>query len=133
LRQSSRPSRLRRRPARPIQAQTNDGIIFLNAGRLPEGVADEVKMNVHGQLEPVRELTSPRNRAICDIFFGMSVMERAGTGLSDVLRFAKAGDGATVFSMPPGADEFRAEIFQPKASGKASLAARDTRPVGTYV
>ena len=64
------------RPA-TIQAQTNDGIVFLNPGRLPEGVADEVKMNVHGQFEPVRELTSPRNRAICDIFFGMDEVSLA--------------------------------------------------------
>ena len=76
------------RPA-TIEAQTNDRIIFLNPGRLSEGVAEEVKMDVHGQFDPVRELTSPRNRALCDIFFGMSVMERAGTGLSDVLSFAR--------------------------------------------
>jgi hypothetical protein len=41
----------------------------------------------------------------------MSVMERAGTGLSDVVRFTKEGDGGAIFRMPPGADEFRAEIF----------------------
>jgi hypothetical protein len=116
-----------------IQAQTNDRIIFLNPGRLPEGVADEVKMDVHGQFEPVRELTSPRNPALCDVFFGMSVMERAGTGLSDVLNFAREGDGAAVFSVPPGSDDFRAEIYQPKASGKSSLVARDSRPIGTYI
>ena len=90
-------------------------------------------MDVHGQFEPVRELTSPRNRALCDVFFGMSVMERAGTGLSDVLNFAKEGDGTAVFSVPPGSDDFRAEIYQPKASSKSSLVARDTRPIGTYI
>jgi hypothetical protein len=120
------------RPA-TIQAQTNDRIIFLNPGRLPEGVADELKMDVHGQFEPVRELTSPRNSALCDVFFGMSAMERAGTGLSDVLNFAKEGDGTAVFSVPPGTDDFRVEIYQPKASSKSSLVARDSRPIGTYI
>src|SRR5262249_46005181 len=40
------------RPA-TIQAQTNDRIVFLNPGRLPDGVADEVKMDAQGQFEPV--------------------------------------------------------------------------------
>jgi hypothetical protein len=120
------------RPA-TIDAQTNDRIIFLNPGRLPESVADEVKMDVHGQFDPVRELTSPRNRALCDVFFGMSAMERAGTGLTDVLSFAREGDGTAVFSVPPGSDDFRAEIYQPRASGRSSFIARETRPIGTYI
>ena len=92
-----------------------------------------MKMDVHGQFEPIRELTSPRNRALCDVFFGLSAMERAGTGLSDVLNFAKESDGTAVFSVPPGSDDFRAEIYQPKASSNSSLVARDTRPIGTYI
>ncbi len=116
-----------------VQAQTNDRIVFLNPGGLTDDLADEVDMNAQGQFEPVRELTSPRNRALCDVFFGISVMERAGTGLSDVLDFAKEGDGAAVFSVPPGSDDFRVEIYQPKASGKSALVARDTRPIGTYI
>jgi len=120
------------RPA-TIEAQTNGRIVFLNPGRLSGGLADEVKMDVHGQFDPVRELTSPRNRALCDVFFGMSVMERAGTGLSDVLSFAREGNGTAVFSVPPGSDDFRAEIYQPRASGNSSFVARDTRPIGTYI
>lgn len=120
------------RPA-TIQAQGNSGVAFLNPGRLEERVAAKLKFDAHGQFEPVRELTSPRNRALCDIFYGMSVMERAGTGLADVLNFAKEGDGTAVFSVPPGSDDFRVEIFQPTASGKSSSVARDTRPIGTYI
>lgn len=120
------------RPA-TVDAQTNQRIVFLNPGRLPDSVADELKMDAHGQFDPVRELTSPRNRALCDVFFGMSVMERAGTGLADVLSFAREGDGTAVFSVPPGSDDFRAEIYQPRASGRSSFIARDTRPIGTYI
>ncbi|HEY1932564.1 MAG TPA: SIR2 family protein [Acetobacteraceae bacterium] len=119
--------------AATIEAQTNNGIIFLNPGRLPEGVADELQMDARGQFDPVREFTSPRNRALCDVFFGMRLMERAGTGLSDVLSLAREGDGTAVFSVPPGSEDFRAEIYQPRASGKSSLVARDTRPIGTYI
>jgi hypothetical protein len=120
------------RPA-TIEVHTSRGISFSNPGSLPESVVQMLKLDARGQFEPVRELTSSRNRALCDIFYGMSVMERAGTGLSDVVRFAKEGDGAATFSMPPGSDDFRADIFQPKTSGKAALVARDTRPIGTYV
>jgi hypothetical protein len=120
------------RPA-AIEAHAGRGISFCNPGSLPDGATQMLKFDAQGQFEPVREWTAPRNRALCDIFYGLSMMERAGTGLSDVVKFAKEGDGAAVFCMPPGSDEFRAEIFQPKASGKAALVARDTRPIGTYV
>jgi hypothetical protein len=60
-------------------------------------------------------------------------MERAGTGLSDVAKFAREADGAAVFRLPPGGTDFLAELYQPEASGVASRVARDTRPIGTYV
>jgi hypothetical protein len=120
------------RPA-TIEVRGNNGIYFQNPGRLPERVADRLTLDASGRFEPVHELTSPRNRALCDIFFGMSVMERAGTGLSDVVKFAKEGDGDAIFSIPPGSDDFRAEILQPDASGRSSPVARETRPIGTYV
>lgn len=120
------------RPA-TIDVRGHDGILFQNPGRLPERVADRLTLDALGRFEPVHELTSPRNRALCDIFYGMSVMERAGTGLSDVVKFAKEGDGDAIFSVPPGSDDFRAELLQPDASGRSSSVARETRPIGKYV
>jgi len=116
-----------------IAAQAGRSISFSNPGGLLEGAAQALQFDARGQFEPVREWTAPRNRSLCDIFYGMSVMERAGTGLSDVVQFAKEGDGAVTFRLPPGRDVFRAEIFQPETSGKAARVARDTRPIGTYV
>lgn len=120
------------RPA-TIAAQAGRSISFSNPGALPEGAAQALKFDARGRFEPLREWTAPRNRALCDIFYGMSVMERAGTGLSDVVKFAKEGNGAAIFRLPPGSDAFRAEIFQPEVSGKAARIACDTRPIGTYV
>jgi hypothetical protein len=37
----------------------------------------------------MREMTSQRNKSLCDVFYGMSVVERAGTGLSDVVKYAQ--------------------------------------------
>lgn len=121
-----------RRPA-TLEARGNNGISFQNPGRLPERVADRLTLDARGRFEPVHELTSPRNRALCDVFYGMSVMERAGTGLSDVVKYAKEGDGDAIFSIPPGSEDFRAEILQPEASGRSSPVARERRPIGTYV
>lgn len=120
------------RPA-TIEVRSNNGIFFQNPGRLPERVANKLTIDAWGRFEPVHELTSPRNRALCDIFYGISVMERAGTGLSDVVKFSKEGDGDAIFRIPPGSEDFRAEILQPEASGRSSSVARETRPIGTYV
>jgi hypothetical protein len=120
------------RPA-TIAAQSGRSISFFNPGGPPDSATHALKFDAGGQFEPVREWTAPRNRALCDIFYGVSAMERAGTGLSDVVQFAKDGDGAAIFRLPPGSDAFRAEIFQPETSGKAARVARDTRPIGTYV
>jgi hypothetical protein len=114
-----------------VEIESARSISFANPGR-PEGILGGLKVDERGRFEPVRELTSPRNRALCDVFYGVSAMERAGTGLSDVVDFAREGDGTAVFRLPPGGDEFRAELFQPAASGKTSSVARDLRPVGTY-
>lgn len=121
--------------ARPatIEVQGNNKIVFENPGRLPDRVVSRLSLDSLGRFHPVIELTSPRNRALCDIFFGISVMERAGTGLSDVVKFAKEADGNAVFCIPPGSETFRAEIWQPEASGRSSPIARETRPIGTYV
>jgi hypothetical protein len=96
-------------------------------------LTEKLSIGDDGMFEPVSELTSLRNRALCDIFFGMSAMERAGTGLTDVVRYARDGSGQAVFKFPPGDDSFRAEIFQPTTSGRLAGVAIDTRPIGTYI
>ncbi len=116
-----------------IEVESNRRISFSNPGRPSDLMIKKLAVDEGGQFEPVRELTSPRNRALCDIFYGISAMERAGTGLSDVLKFARESNGAAIFRLPPGGADFRAEIYQPEASGISSSVARDTRPIGTYI
>ena len=74
-----------------------------------------------------------RNRALCDVFFGISAMERAGTGLTDTREMAEQQGGTATFAYPPGQDCFAAELFRLEASAGSATVARDTRPVGTYV
>lgn len=120
------------RPA-TIDVEPGRKISFSNPGRPSQPLKEKLSIGADGMFEPVSELTSLRNRALCDIFFGMSAMERAGTGLTDVVRYARDGSGQAVFKFPPGDDSFRAEIFQPAASGRMAGVAIDTRPIGTYI
>lgn len=116
-----------------IEVEPGRKISFSNPGRPSQPLAEKLLIGDDGMFEPVSELTSLRNRALCDIFFGMSAMERAGTGLTDVVRYARDGSGQAIFKFPPGDDSFRAEIFQPATSGRLARVAIDTRPIGTYI
>ncbi len=120
------------RPSR-IEVETNNRIVFSNAGRPPEIILDELKIADDGHFAPVQELSLPRNRSICDVFYGLSKMERAGTGLSDVVKCSREIDGDAVFLVPPGNEGFRAELYQPQSSGDGVAVARRSRPIGTYV
>ena len=86
-----------------------------------------------GTFQPVPQFSDLRNRALCDVFFGISTMERAGTGLTDTRELAEQLGGAATFAYPPGQDCFEAELFRLAASAGSATVARDTRPVGTYV
>lgn len=116
-----------------IDVEPGRKISFSNSGRPSQPLTEKLLIGDDGMFEPVSELTSLRNRALCDIFFGMSAMERAGTGLTDVARYARDGSGQAVFKFPPGDESFRAEVFQPTSSGRIAGVAIDTRPIGTYI
>lgn len=119
--------------ARPatIDVAPQSHIRFSNPGKPPQSVMSALAIDGDGAFSPVRDLTAPRNRSLCDVFFGMNAMERAGTGLSDIIQYAREARGTAIFRLPPWREEFVAEIFQAAASG--ARVARDTRPIGTYV
>ena len=68
----------------------------------------------------------------CDVFFGISAMERAGTGLSDALSLCTDAGGSSLFAFPPGAERFVGKLFRPGASAGSAAVSIDRRPVGTY-
>ncbi|MFG3592164.1 SIR2 family protein [Bradyrhizobium sp. RDI18] len=121
--------------ARPSQIDVvpNRSIRFINPGsRLPSAM-NRLTLGPDGAFEPVPQFSELRNRALCDVFFGISAMERAGTGLTDTCELAAEIGGAATFAYPPGEDSFSAELFRIEASAGSTTVARDTRPVGTYV
>lgn len=121
--------------AKPSQIDVvpNRSIRFINPGsRLPSAM-NRLTLGPDGAFEPVPQFSELRNRALCDVFFGISAMERAGTGLTDTRELAAEIGGAATFAYPPGEDSFIAELFRIEASAGSTTVARDTRPVGTYV
>jgi hypothetical protein len=116
-----------------INATPNHSICFTNPGAQLPAATQKLRLDADGRFEPVPEFSDLRNRALCDVFFGMNAMERAGTGLTDARELAEQLGGAAAFAYPPGLDSFAAELFRLEASAGSSTVAKDTRPVGTYV
>ena len=116
-----------------IDVIPNYSVRFVNPGTQSPAAVTRLKLEVDGTFQPVPQFSDLRNRALCDVFFGISAMERAGTGLTDTRELAEQQGGTATFAYPPGQDCFAAEIFRLEASAGSATVARDTRPVGTYV
>jgi hypothetical protein len=116
-----------------INVLPNHSVRFVNPGAQLPDAATRLKLESDGTFQPVPQFSDLRNRALCDVFFGISAMERAGTGLTDTRELAERLGGTAIFAYPPGQDCFAAELFRLAASAGSATVARDTRPVGTYV
>jgi hypothetical protein len=81
----------------------------------------------------VPNVSDLRNRALCDVFFGIQAMEREGTGLTDVEELARGRGGDTTFINDAKSASFAALVLQPVASIGSKTTARDDRPTGIYV
>jgi hypothetical protein len=116
-----------------INVTSNARIDFKNPGGASVETASRLVFDTEGKFEPVPEFSELRNRALCDVFFGMSAMERAGTGLADAVELSRTNGGSASFAFPPGEDSFVATLYRPEASAGSMGIARSTVPVGTYV
>lgn len=119
--------------AASIEVSANASVRFVNPGAQGVAASAQLTMDEAGVFTPPPGFSDLRNRALCDIFFGISAMERAGTGLTDAGELTRKQGGAASFAYPPGRDEFVAELFRPEASAGSPSIAKDTRPVGTYL
>ena len=107
-------------------------IEFSNPGDASLSLRNEIEIDDEGAFRPVAEATDLRNRALCDVFFGISAMEQGGTGLVDADELTRKNGGASRFAFPPGADTYVARLCPPTASAGSSRIAKDLRPVGVY-
>lgn len=98
-----------------IHIEPGRGISFKTVGGLPQGVFDQLTPNNEGAFHPRRGVREQRNPLIADIFYGMRIMDREGSGLVDVQQFALDHEGDAEFRVANKNATVIASIFQAKA------------------
>lgn len=116
-----------------IEVTPGESVRFSNPGSLPESVVAQLELDDGGRFRPRVEVSGLRNRALCDIFFGIRAMERAGTGLVDVERMLADNGGDTEFIDDSRGGRFSAVVHQPASSAGSRSVARDERQTEVYV
>ena len=116
-----------------IEIHPGSEIVFTNPGALTQKVAGKVTLENDGRIILSEGVTDQRNPSLCDIFFGISAMERAGTGLIDVGQLMQEGGGGSAFYHNAAEARFKAIITQPMASAGSRGVARSDVPTGLYV
>ena len=116
-----------------IDANSEGEVRFTSPGALPPGLAKRVARDEEGRFQPLRLESHPRNRSLCDVFFGLRHMQRAGTGLADVEDLTRGAGGNAVFRSDADSARFEARVSAPPSSGGSKEVARDNRPFDTYV
>lgn len=116
-----------------IELHPGSEVVFSNPGGLTQELAGKVTVEDDGRIILSEGLTDQRNPSLCDIFFGISAMERAGTGLIDVGQLMLGCGGGAAFYHNSLESRFRAVVTQPQASAGSHVIARSDVPTGLYV
>jgi hypothetical protein len=119
--------------AEPATVDIRQGaeIVFSNPGGLTHKIKGRISVATDGRFTFSESLTDQRNPSLCDIFFGISAMERAGTGLMDVNQLMMESGGASAFYN--FANKLEARIAPPQASAGSRSVARSDVPTGIYI
>lgn len=114
-----------------IDIRQGTEIVFSNPGGLTRKLKGRITIETDGHFTPSENLSDQRNPSLCDIFFGISAMERAGTGLMDVNQLmTESGGGSAFYDFPTKLD---AHIRPPHASAGSRSVARSDVPTGIYI
>jgi hypothetical protein len=116
-----------------IELHPGSEIVFTNPGGLTQKLAGKVTVENDGRIILSQGVTDQRNPSLCDIFFGISAMERAGTGLIDVGQLMLGCGGGSAFYHNSPESHFKAVVAQPQASAGSHVIARSDVPTGLYV
>lgn len=116
-----------------IEVHPGSEVVFSNPGGLTQKLAHKVTVEEDGRFILSESATDQRNPSLCDIFFGISAMERAGTGLMDVGQLMFECGGSSAFYHNSAESRFRAVVTQPPASAGSRVVARSDVPTGQYV
>lgn len=111
-----------------IEYQTGKLIRFVTPGGLPDNVFRELKPDSAGNFTPRRNVRGIRNPVISDVFFSQGIMDKAGTGLVDTVKFMEEHYGATKFSVGSNNDHVAVTLIQAETSGDS--VGQTAHPVG---
>lgn len=121
-----------REPA-SIDIRPGARIVFSNPGGLTRNLQRRVSFDADGRFTLREGLTDQRNPSLCDIFFGISAMERAGTGLIDVGLLMTECGGVSAFYHANRGLKFEAHVNPPNASAGSHSVAHASVPTGLYI
>jgi restriction endonuclease Mrr len=111
-----------------IEYATGRSMRFVTPGGLPDGVFRILKPDSKGNFSPRRNVREIRNPVISDVFFSQGIMDKAGTGLVDTVKFMEEHYGAAQFSVGTSNDYVSATLIQAEATGDS--VGQTAHPVG---
>ena len=116
-----------------VDIQPSVQIAFKNPGALTPAMTKLVAIDSDGKIAVAAGATDTRNVSLCDIFYGIRAMERAGTGLVDVTKLMIGAGGDSAFFHNQHEGTFSAIVQQAPSTAGAKLVAHSTQPTGVYV
>jgi hypothetical protein len=116
-----------------VDIQPGVQITFKNPGGLTPAMTKLVSIDSDGKIAVAAGATDTRNVSLCDIFYGLRAMERAGTGLVDVTKLMIEAGGDSAFFHNQHEGTFSAMVRQAASTAGAKLVAHSTHPTGVYV
>ncbi|MGP3710343.1 SIR2 family protein [Brucella sp. RRSP16] len=114
-----------------IEIRPGAEIVFSNPGGLTQRLAGRLTLDNDGRFNPTETITDTRNPSLCDVFFGLSAMEREGTGLIEVKDLMGASGGGTAFFHRHG--RFEAIVERAPSAAGSNTVARSDVPTGIYI
>ena len=117
-----------------IDLKLGQCIRLTNPGGLMPRVFGGVQKEADGRFHPVRGKTEVRNPQIADIFFGIGSMDKAGSGLPDVIEMMAEYGGRAEFAIGPGNETLSASLYQAlQPEPEKSRTARRVHPFDLYI
>lgn len=98
-------------------------LVFTNPGGLLSSVVDQLKFEATGKFTPKRGVTAIRNPVLADVFYGLGKMDKAGSGLADILKFMVQQGGDSEFSTNAGNKRVVVTLRQAKQEEPADATA----------
>ncbi len=105
----------------------------------PGGLSEEARRQVPPEVPPeevlgTRPIKSYRNPVIADFFYGSGEMDKLGSGLPDVRKWARQNDGKVQFNLGPDDAYFEVTIYRrPEKPDEETGAASPLAPAGEFI